>query len=41
MQNDTKTDQQVRENDRNGGEKIKVNAYKFNHAIPFWLAIQY
>ena len=32
MQNDTKIDQQVRENDRNGKEKMKMNADKFNHA---------
>ena len=32
MQNDTKIDQQVRENDRNGKEKMKMNVDKFNHA---------
>ena len=32
MQNDTKIDQQVRENDWNGKEKINMNADKFNHA---------
>ena len=32
MQNDTKIDQQVRENDWNGKEKMKMNADKFNHA---------
>ena len=32
MQNDTKIDQQVRENDRNGKEKMKMNADKFNRA---------
>ena len=32
MENDTKIDQQVRENDRNGKEKMKMNADKFNHA---------
>ena len=32
MQNDTKIDQQVRGNDRNGKEKMKMNADKFNHA---------
>ena len=32
MQNDTKIDQQVRENDRNGKERMRMNADKFNHA---------
>ena len=32
MTQDTKMDKQVRENDRNGKEKMKANADKFHHA---------
>ena len=32
MTQDTKMDKQVRENDRNGKERLKVNADKFHHA---------
>ena len=39
IQSDTKIVQQVRENDRNGKEKMKINADKFNHAKEYTILI--